>query len=91
MFDGLHDHEAAPIVDAVDDPMVAPSGAVQPLQLEPQRASDSMWVLSERPIDELDRRSGHFLGESRQRTKCGPSPLDGEWLFDSGHCRLVSA
>jgi hypothetical protein len=72
VFDG-HDVDAAVlVVDAVDHPVAAPAGAVQPVEPEPERLADPVGVGGQRPVQELDRRGGDLPGPSAGTATAGP-------------------
>ena len=58
----MHDlHRAGVISDAVDHPVVTSASSVQAGELAAQGLAYSLWIISERPKDELDASSSDLL------------------------------
>jgi hypothetical protein len=58
----VHDlHRAGVFNDAVDHPVVTSASRVQAAKLAAEGLAYSMWVVSERPEDELDTGRGDLL------------------------------
>jgi hypothetical protein len=58
----MHDlHRAGVFNDAVDHPVVTSASSVQPDKLAAEGLAYSLWIVSERPDDELDAGRGDLL------------------------------
>lgn len=58
----MHDlHRAGVVNDAVDHPVVTSATRVQPAKLAAEGLAYSLWIVSERPEDELDAGCGDLL------------------------------
>jgi hypothetical protein len=58
----MHDlHRAGVFNDAVDHPVVTSASRVQPNKLAAEGLAYSLWIVSERPDDELDAGRGDLL------------------------------
>lgn len=69
------------VVDLVQYAEGAPPRGVNPFEFVVQRIAGAMWVLRERPRDELDDRCGDTFGQlvldGAARAGCNPEPV---WL-----------
>lgn len=54
-------HRAGVFNDAVDHPVVTAASGVQPDKLAPEALAHSLWIVGERPEDELDAGRGDLL------------------------------
>jgi hypothetical protein len=61
VIDGFDDHSVLCLVDPIDDPVVPATGAVEALELEPKRMTDSVRSLRQWSVDELDGGEGDLL------------------------------
>jgi hypothetical protein len=58
----MHDlHGAGVINDAVDHPVITSASSVQAGELAAEGLADSLWIISERPENELGAGRGHLL------------------------------
>lgn len=59
----MHDlHRAGVFNDTVDHPVVTAASRVQPAKLAAEGLAYSLWIVSERPEEELDAGRGDLLG-----------------------------
>ena len=69
-------HEVPVFVDLVDDAEVAAPSAVLAFEVEPECSPDSVRVLSESAVHELDAGGRDLLRESVERPKRTGGPVD---------------
>lgn len=63
MGDPQNEHRMFRLIDAVHDSVGASSGASTAFELAMQRASNSLRIVGQRTVDEVDRRNCNRRGE----------------------------
>src|SRR5262245_25532905 len=76
MVDGDDRDHPRLIIDLVGDPEVAPRGAALARKVEAQLPADTLGVVGQRAIDELDGRGRRLLGPAVQAAKGRTGPGD---------------
>ena len=72
MLDPVHDHDVGCVIDAIDDPVVAPPGREKPVELSDERLAESVRVLADPAPDGDEGSIGTLVGGlSRLRTPSG--------------------
>src|SRR6516165_4909450 len=76
VLDGHDVDPTAVIIDAVDHPVVAAAGAVQPLESQLERLADPVWAFRQGTVEEFDDRDSHLLRQPGQRAPGTSRPGD---------------
>lgn len=78
MIDRDNGHESSVIVDLVDDAEVAATGTVFAFEIESESVTDSVWILRESAVHELDACDCDLLGQLIERPKGTRCPVDAQ-------------
>jgi hypothetical protein len=71
VVDAQHSHHRRLFVNLVDDAVGAAPRRVQTRELTPQRPTDTVRIVEQRPEHELDDRRRNLLWEPVEEPRCG--------------------
>lgn len=80
MIDRKDCYDVLELIDLVNDPKVAPSGAVLAFQIESEGAPDTLRGLRQAAVHQLDASSRDLLGQAIERSEGPRRPLDVQCL-----------